>query len=107
MPVRRSNVVWPLATSAFVLLLAACGGPAGPTPAGSAAGGQVQSAAAAAPTPRPGPPDVVIVLADDMGYGDLGVYGQPITRTPNIDRLAAEGSRFDAMYVPTPICAPS
>ena len=46
-------------------------------------------------------------MADDMGWGDLGVYGQPITKTPQIDKLAAEGSRFDAMYVPTPICAPS
>ena len=49
----------------------------------------------------------MIVLADDLGYGDLGIYGHPLTRTPNIDRLAAEGSRFDAMYVPSPICAPS
>ena len=49
----------------------------------------------------------MVILADDLGYGDLGVYGHPLTRTPNIDRLAAEGSRFDAMYVPTPICAPS
>jgi len=47
------------------------------------------------------------MLADDMGWGDLGVYGHPGTRTPHIDRLAAEGSRFDAMYVPTPVCAPS
>jgi arylsulfatase A-like enzyme len=86
-------------------LLAACGGPASPSPAGAVAGGPVQ--AAALPTPRPGPPDIVIVLADDMGYGDLGVYGHPMTKTPNIDRLAAEGSRFEAMYVPTPICAPS
>ena len=42
-----------------------------------------------------------------MGYGDLGVYEHPVTKTPNIDRLAAEGSRFDAMYVPSPVCAPS
>lgn len=87
------------------LALAACGGPSAPTPTGSAA--SVSSVAATAPTPRPGPPDIVIVLADDLGYGDLGVYGHPFTRTPNIDRLAAEGSRFDAMYVPSPICAPS
>jgi arylsulfatase A-like enzyme len=49
----------------------------------------------------------VVILADDMGYGDLGVYGHPVIRTPNIDKLAAEGSRFEAMYVPSPICAPS
>ena len=87
------------------LALAACGGPSAPTPTGSAA--SVSSVAATAPTPRPGPPDIVIVLADDLGYGDLGIYGHPLTRTPNIARLAAEGSRFDAMYVPSPICAPS
>ena len=85
--------------------MAACGGPSAPTPAGSAAGGA--GSAAAAPTPRPGPPDIVVILADDLGYGDLGVYGHPMTKTPNLDRLAAEGSRFDAMYVPSPICAPS
>jgi arylsulfatase A len=62
---------------------------------------------AAGPTPRPGPPDIIVLLADDMGWGDLGVYGAPVIKTPNIDRLAAEGSRFEAMYVPTPICAPS
>lgn len=85
--------------------LAACGGPSAPTPTGRVASSS--SVAATAPTPRPGPPDLVIVLADDLGYGDLGIYGHPLTRTPNIDRLAAEGSRFDAMYVPSPICAPS
>ena len=49
----------------------------------------------------------MVILADDMGYGDLGVYGHQLNKTPNLDRLAASGSRFDAMYVPTPICAPS
>jgi arylsulfatase len=89
------------------LFLAACGGPSaptGPTPSSSSA---VSAASVPAPTPRPGPPDIIFMLADDMGWGDLGVYGHPVTRTPNIDRLAAEGSRFDAMYVPTPVCAPS
>jgi arylsulfatase len=47
------------------------------------------------------------MLADDMGWGDLGVYGHPTVRTPNIDRLAAEGARLNAMYVPSPVCAPS
>lgn len=84
------------------LVLSACGGPSAPSTSTPTA-----AAVAPTPTPRPGPPDIVLMLADDMGWGDLGVYGQPLTRTPNIDRLAAEGSRFDAMYVPTPICAPS
>ncbi len=86
-----------------VLVTASCGGPAAPT---STTGGAT-AVAAPTPTPRPGPPDIVVILADDMGWGDLGVYGHPVIGTPNIDRLAAEGSRFDAMYVPTPVCAPS
>ena len=93
-----------LATAAAALLVAACGGSSSPsapsTPTAS-------SASAPTPTPRPGPPDIIFVLADDMGWGDLGVYGSPLIKTPSIDRLAAEGSRFDAMYVPTPVCAPS
>lgn len=84
-----------------------CGGPSAPTAAGSNVTGTAASVAAATPTPRPGPPDVIVILADDMGWGDLGVYGHPVIKTPNIDKLAAEGSRFDAMYVPTPVCAPS
>ncbi|MBX7187287.1 MAG: sulfatase-like hydrolase/transferase [Vicinamibacteria bacterium] len=107
MPNRRRKVVMSLWAAGVLggLNIACGGGPATPTPTGSAAGGAVR--AEAAPTPRPGPPDIVVILADDMGYGDLGVYGNPLTKTPNIDRLAAGGSRFDAMYVPTPICAPS
>ncbi len=86
-----------------VLLLASCGGPSAPSsPAISA-----PPLSSPTPTPRPGPPDVVVILADDMGWGDLSVYGHQAIRTPNIDRLAAEGARFDAMYVPSPVCAPS
>jgi len=64
-------------------------------------------AVAATPTPRPGPPDIVVILADDLGWGDVGVYGAPVIKTPSLDRMAAEGSRFEAMYVPSPVCAPS
>lgn len=90
---------------ALTLLILACGGPSAPS---SPASSSVPTAAAApTPTPRPGPPDIVLMLADDLGWGDLAVYGHPTVRTPNLDRLAAEGSRFDALYVPTPVCAPS
>ena len=46
-------------------------------------------------------------MADDLGYGDTGVYGQKDILTPNIDRLAAEGMRFTQAYAPAPICAPT
>ena len=56
---------------------------------------------------EPPRPNIVFILADDLGYGDLGCYGQQKIRTPNIDRLAAEGMRFTAMYAGSNVCAPS
>jgi arylsulfatase A-like enzyme len=55
----------------------------------------------------PAPPNIVYVLADDLGYGDLGCYGQSKIRTPNIDRLAREGMRFTDFYSGSTVCAPS
>jgi arylsulfatase A-like enzyme len=52
-------------------------------------------------------PNIVFLLADDLGYGDLGCYGQQKFRTPNIDRLAADGMRFTAHYAGNNVCAPS
>lgn len=52
-------------------------------------------------------PNVVIILADDMGYGDISCYNQNQIKTPNIDQLAAEGVLFTDFYVPTPYSAPS
>jgi len=53
------------------------------------------------------PPNIVFILADDLGYGELGSYGQQHIRTPNIDRLADEGMRFSQHYSGSPVCAPS
>src|SRR5262245_19957154 len=53
------------------------------------------------------PPNMVIVLADDLRYGDLGCYGHPTMRTPNLDRMAAEGMRFTDFYVAACVCTPS
>ena len=53
------------------------------------------------------PPNIVFILADDLGVNDLGAYGRREHRTPNLDRLASEGSRFTAAYVASPICSPS
>ena len=60
--------------------------------------------AAAQPAPRP---NIIFILADDLGYGDLGSYGQRIIQTPNLDRLAAEGMRFTQFYAGSTVCAPS
>jgi len=52
-------------------------------------------------------PNIIFILADDLGYGDLGCYGQKLIETPNIDKLAAEGMRFTQHYSGAPVCAPS
>lgn len=52
-------------------------------------------------------PNIVFILCDDMGYGDLACYGQPYIDTPNIDRLAAQGMRFTQAYAGSPVSAPS
>ncbi len=53
------------------------------------------------------PPNVIYILADDLGYGELGSYGQALIKTPNLDRLASHGMRFTQHYSGSPVCAPS
>ncbi|UJR78727.1 Choline-sulfatase [Sandaracinus amylolyticus] len=53
------------------------------------------------------PPNVVLILGDDLGWGDLGVHGQSRIQTPRIDALAREGMRFTTAYAGAPVCAPS
>jgi len=61
-----------------------------------------------APDPSEGArPNIVFIMADDLGYGDVGCYGQSKIKTPNIDRLAAQGTRFTNLYAGAPMCAPS
>jgi arylsulfatase A-like enzyme len=52
-------------------------------------------------------PNVIIILADDLGYGDTGCYGQKRIKTPNIDRMASQGVRFTDFYAGAPVCTPS
>jgi arylsulfatase A-like enzyme len=52
-------------------------------------------------------PNIIFILADDLGYGDIGSYGQKIIRTPNIDKIAEEGMRFTSFYAGSTVCAPS
>lgn len=52
-------------------------------------------------------PNIIYILADDLGYGDVGCYGQQKIKTPNIDQLAAEGKKFTSFYAGSTVCAPS
>ena len=55
----------------------------------------------------PSQPNIVFILADDLGYGDLGCYGQKQIQTPHLDRMAREGMRFTRFYAGSTVCAPS
>ncbi|MHC4681634.1 MAG: arylsulfatase, partial [Planctomycetota bacterium] len=79
----------------------AAGGAAAMLPA---AGCESEFAAKTNPAKRP---NIIFIMADDLGYGDLGCYGQKHIRTPNIDKLAAEGTRFTHCYTGSTVCAPS
>ncbi len=52
-------------------------------------------------------PNIIFIMADDLGYGDLGCYGQNVIQTPNLDRMAAEGMKFTQFYAGSTVCAPS
>ena len=52
-------------------------------------------------------PNIIYILADDLGYGDLGCYGQKTLKTPHLDQMAREGIRFTQHYAGSPVCAPS
>ena len=82
---------FPVIVTAAILAIASCW----PSPAD-------RRVAAQAPLPN-----IVFILADDLGINDLAVYGRKEHRTPNLDRLAAEGLRFTTAYVASPICSPS
>ena len=56
---------------------------------------------------EPRPPNIVFILADDLGWMDLGCYGNRFNETPNIDRLASEGMRFTQFYAAAPVCSPT
>ena len=52
-------------------------------------------------------PNIIFILSDDLAQGDLGCYGQKLIQTPNLDRMAAEGTKFPQLYSGTSVCAPS
>ncbi|GAB6164912.1 arylsulfatase [Thermostilla marina] len=57
--------------------------------------------------PKDAKPNIIFIMADDLGYGELGCYGQELIQTPRIDRMAAEGMRFTQFYAGNTVCAPS
>lgn len=71
--------------------------------------GAKQEAALSAPvpTPVPRPPNVILIVADDLGYSDLGCYGSKTIRTPHLDRMAAQGTKFTSFYVAQAVCSAS
>jgi len=74
------------------------------TAAGAVAGVASQTVRAQVPSKRP---NVLFILADDLGWGDLSCYGRPDYQTPNLDRLASEGTRFTNAYSASPVCTPT
>ncbi|MHC4354012.1 MAG: sulfatase family protein [Planctomycetota bacterium] len=75
--------------------------------AGATAAGVVLSDFAQGARRAANKPNFIIIFCDDMGYGDLGCFGSTKHRTPNIDRMAAEGARFTSFYVTSGVCTPS
>ncbi len=71
--------------------------------------GILSSSALSAEGPAPDEvrPNFVVFLCDNLGYGDLGCFGSTVQRTPNVDRLAAEGMRLTSFYVASGVCTPS
>ncbi len=70
-------------------------------------GAAVASVVLWAKQPRRRKPNIILMVADDLGYGDVGCFGQKLIRTPNVDRLATEGTRFTQCYAGSTVCAPS
>ena len=63
--------------------------------------------AATAATAADRPPNIVFIIADDLGWAELGCYGQKMIRTPSVDKLAAGGMKFTRFYAGNAVCAPS
>ena len=54
-----------------------------------------------------GLPNIILVMADDLGYGDVAYYDNPVVKTPNLDAMAGEAIRFDRFYSGAPVCSPT
>ncbi|MHC4252034.1 MAG: sulfatase-like hydrolase/transferase, partial [Planctomycetota bacterium] len=99
--IRRRDFLKTRSLGAAGRALPACAGKGEPA-AERAEGGVLPVAAAAEKKPN-----FVVIFTDDQGYQDIGCFGSPNIRTPNLDRMAAEGRRFTDFYVASPVCSPS
>lgn len=101
----KYQAIWGRPGLALLLWLAAAA--PGSVPAQSIADSSSLSNALSSAVPGSRKPSIIFILADDLGYGDLGCYGQSKIKTPNLDRLAAQGMRFTSFYAGSTVCAPS
>jgi arylsulfatase A-like enzyme len=69
--------------------------------------GQQTATAAETGNEQANKPNFIVIFADDLGYGDLGIFGHPTIKTPNLDRMAVEGQKWTSFYVAAPVCTPS
>jgi len=69
--------------------------------------GQQTATAAGAGNENASKPNFIVIFADDLGYGDLGIFGHPTIKTPQLDKMAVEGQRWTSFYVAAPVCTPS
>src|SRR5579883_1272767 len=70
-------------------------------------GGAAVAALQSRPVQAAGPSNIIFILTDDLGWGDLGCYGNTHIHTPNIDGLAQQGTRFKQFYTASAVCSPS
>jgi len=99
-----------ISAGAAGMFLAGCAGEHGPGGPAGASGdvGPARGAGPAADGAEPArKPNFIIIFVDDMGYGDLGCYGSKVNRTPVIDRMCSEGTKFTSFYVTSGVCSPS
>ena len=101
----RLRGLWGRAAFGWLLMLGLTMNAAPAEPSASGLASLTNLVAQRAPAPRR--PNIILIVSDDLGYGDLGCYGQTRIKTPNLDRMASEGIRFTDFYAGSTVCAPS